>query len=491
MKKLLKKIIPDFLLSRYHWKLALLGALIYGFPSRKLKVIGVTGTKGKSTVVVLAGKILAEKFTSPPADAKAMAGKHPSPYQGEGENTNPPQPSLKGGSGSPPLGGVRGDFTSRVGWISSLSINDGQKEVMNPYHMTMPGRFFIQKTLRQMVKNDCEYALIEVTSEGIKQHRHKFIKWAGAVFTNLAAEHIEAHGSFAKYREAKIELFKAAAKNKDSFGVYNLDDENVQHFLEPNVKNKYGYSLKIQNPKSKFQIKSKIQISNIKLSASGSEFEIDGVKFKTNLLGEFNVANCAAAITMGQACGVSLETAKKALEKIKSIPGRLEIIDEGQNFTVVVDLAHTPDSFEKVFALFKSLLASSKSRILRDEGGSHDRIISVFGSAGGGRDRWKRPELGRIASQNSDILIVCNEDPYDESSEKIAREICAGCKFTKPEITLDRRQAIVRALSLAHSGDIVLILGKGTEQTMVIGGKKYEWDDREVVKEELRKIFQK
>ncbi len=441
MKKLLKKLIPDFLLSRYHWKLALIGVLIYGFPSRKLKVIGVTGTKGKSTVVMLAGKILGEVVKTSP---------QPSPWKGEG---------------------VQG-----VGWVSSLTINDGKNEVMNPYHMTMPGRFFIQKILRQMVKNGCEYALIEVTSEGIKQHRHKFIKWAGAVFTNLAPEHIEAHGSFEKYREAKLELFKAAAKNPASFGVYNLDDENVQNFLEPNVKNKYGYTLKIQNPNDKFQIKSKIQISNIKIEASGSEFEIDNVKFKTSLLGEFNVYNCAAAVAVGAANGVSLETAKKALERIKSIPGRLEIINEGQDFTVIVDFAHTPDSFRAIFETVKIL--------------PHQKIISVFGSAGGGRDKWKRPEMGRIASENSNCVILTTDDPCDESPESIVKEITAGFVKGEPEIILSRREAIYKALKIAAAGDIVLILGKGSEQKMLIGDKKIPWDDREIVREQLKLLSQ-
>ncbi len=441
MKKLLKKLIPDFLLSRYHWKLALIGVLIYGFPSRKLKVIGVTGTKGKSTVVMLAGKILGEVVKTSP---------QPSPWKGEG---------------------VQG-----VGWVSSLTINDGKNEVMNPYHMTMPGRFFIQKILRQMVKNGCEYALIEVTSEGIKQHRHKFIKWAGAVFTNLAPEHIEAHGSFEKYREAKLELFKAAAKNPASFGVYNLDDENVQNFLEPNVKNKYGYTLKIQNPNDKFQIKSKIQISNIKIEASGSEFEIDNVKFKTSLLGEFNVYNCAAAVAVGAANGVSLETAKKALERIKSIPGRLEIINEGQDFTVIVDFAHTPDSFKAIFETVKIL--------------PHQKIISVFGSAGGGRDKWKRPEMGRIASENSNCVILTTDDPCDESPESIVKEITAGFVKGEPEIILSRREAIYKALKIAAAGDIVLILGKGSEQKMLIGDKKIPWDDREIVREQLKLLSQ-
>ncbi len=446
MKKLLKKFIPDFILYWYHWKLAFLAAMIFGWPSHKLKVIGVTGTKGKSTVVYLAGKILQE---AGPSTRSARSG--------------------------------------QVGWISSLTINDGKNEKINPYHMTMPGRFFIQKTLRRMVRNGCEYALIEVTSEGIKQHRHRFIKWAGAVFTNLAPEHLETHGGFENYRKAKEKLFAAAAKNKESFGVYNLDDENVGEFLKYEIKKKIGYYFSTssknknillfeQTPQLRGASRT-IEISNIRLGSSGSEFEINDVKFKTNLLGEFNVYNCAAAAAIGEICGVSLEESARALEKIKSIPGRLEIINEVQDFSVVVDLAHTPDSFKKVFELFNSL--------------KQGRIISVFGSAGGGRDKWKRPELGKIASQYSDQIFITNEDPYDEDPLAIANEILTGCDKNKADIILDRREAIARALSLAQTGDVVLILGKGTEQAMMIGGKKIEWDDRAVTREELRKLRSK
>ncbi len=487
MKKLLKKLIPNWLIGIYHWKLALLSALAYGLPSRRIKVIGVTGTKGKSTVVMLAGKVLSER-----------------------QNTKSPLAPPKGGEELPPFREGGGGFSSRAGWISSLTIFDGKNEVMNPFHMTMPGRFFIQKTLAQMVKNGCEYALVEVTSEGIKQHRHRFIKWAGAVFTNLAPEHLEAHGGFANYRLAKMKLFEAAAKNKDSFGVYNLDDENVEWFLGYPINKKYGYG--VSNPPTPLCARGEeenfcergteensllvkggvggLQISDIKLSASGSEFKINNTQFKTKLLGEFNVYNCAAAVAVGVACGVKIEEASQALGKIQSIPGRLEIIDEGQNFTVVVDLAHTPDSYEKVFKLFNELKNSSHPTPPLEKGREkNNKIISVFGSAGGGRDKWKRPELGKIASQYSDQIFLTNEDPYDEEPLTIANEILAGCDTGKTDIILDRRQAISRALSLAQAGDIILILGKGTEQTYVEGNKKIYWDDRVVTREEIKKLI--
>jgi UDP-N-acetylmuramoyl-L-alanyl-D-glutamate--2,6-diaminopimelate ligase len=400
MKKLFRKFIPHFLINWYHFLLAFLGAVFYRFPSKKLIVIGVTGTKGKSTVVNLAGRIL-------------------------------------------------GEAGFKVGWISSLTLKIGKKERLNPHHMTMPGRFLIQKFLREMVNEKCKYALIEVTSEGILQYRHRFINFDTAVFTNLAPEHIEAHGSFEKYKEAKGELF-AIAKN---IHIINLDDKNADYFLNFPANKKYTYGL------------------------NRGDINAQNTKFKIQLLGDFNIYNALAAICIGSAQGVNLETIKKALEKVKGIPGRMEIIDEGQDFTLIVDLAHTPDSFEKVFRLVKDL--------------PHNKIISVFGSAGGGRDKWKRPELGKIAAKYSDQIILTNEDPYDEEPIEILNQIEKGIKAENSQVQdvkiLDRRKAIKQALQLAKSKDIILVLGKGTEQTMVIGSQKIHWDDREVVREELKK----
>ena len=398
-------------------------------------VIGVTGTKGKSTTVMLAGKILEE------------AG-------------------------------------FKVGWITSATLKIGQKEWLNPYHMTMPGRFVIQKLMKEMVKQGCQYCLIEVTSEGVAQYRHKFINFKTAVFLNLRPEHIEAHGSFEKYRASKGKLFQVTKK----IHILNLDDENVEYFSKFSTDEKWFYTLK-----KKWRGEERIFIISGSINPANKEnlsFNVQDTEFNLNLLGEFNIYNALAAIIIGLSEGISLDVCKKALEKIKTIAGRMEVIAE-KPFKVIVDLAHTPDSFEEVFRVVKNM--------------PHNRIISVFGAAGGGRDKWKRPVLGKIAAENSDIIILTNEDPYDENPNQILSEIKSGISNTQYPWTqnglpgglisnlyeiLDRREAIKKALEMAKEGDVVIILGKGTEQLMIVGNRKIPWDDRRVVKECLNeKIF--
>jgi len=422
-RKIIPKPIFNFFQPIYHLSLGLLAVFLYRFPSRKLKVIGITGTKGKSTTLYLAGKTLEE------------AG-------------------------------------FKVGWISSLSIKIADKEWLNPYHLTMPGRMFIQKTLKEMVKVGCEYALIEVTSEGIKQHRHNFIDFDTAVFTNLAPEHLEAHGGFENYKKAKGKLFKALKKNGKS--IINLDDNNVDYFSQFKAKEKIGFSIRTESKKLK--VDKIILGADCKIEKTGISFIVKDTRFNLKLLGIFNIYNALSAISIGLLEKISLNEIKLALESIKVIPGRMEEISQNQNFRVFVDLAHTPDSFEQVFKLAKKL--------------SRGRIISVFGSAGGGRDKWKRPELGKIASRYSDYIILTNEDPYSEDPVSIVDSIKQGIgDSVNFEKIMDRRQAINKALSLAKEKDIVLILGKGTEATMVVGSNSIPWDDRRVVREELGKLY--
>jgi UDP-N-acetylmuramoyl-L-alanyl-D-glutamate--2,6-diaminopimelate ligase len=395
----MRKFIPRFLLSGYHFLLALIGAIIYGFPSKGLITIGVTGTNGKSTVVHLITEILA--------------------------------PQLRG----------------KIASISSIRFKIGNKEWPNMLKMTMPGRLKLQRFLRQAVKVGCKYAVLEVTSEGIKQYRHKFIDFDGAIFTNLTKEHIEAHKGFQNYKKAKGKLFKTLqkSKKKNKFVVLNADDKHSEYFskLAGKVK-KYYYSLK----------------------------DLEKINLQISLPGEFNKYNALAAFCTGLALGIEKDKILEVLKNAKGVPGRMELIIN-KPFKVFVDYAHTPDALEKVYnTLGKGL-------------------ICVFGSCGGGRDKWKRPEMGKIAGEYCKEVILTNEDPFDEPPQSIIDQIASGISSEKSVYKIiDRREAINKALSLVQKNDIVIITGKGCEQYIRIEkGKAIPWDDRRVVKEEFFKIY--
>ena len=404
MKSVIKKITPEFFLGWYHQFWPLLGAILFRTPSRHIKVIGITGTNGKTTVTHLATEIL------------EAAG-------------------------------------YKVASISSLRFKIGDREWKNELKMTMPGRMKIQKFLREAVDARCQYVVMEVTSEGIKQYRHKFIDFDLAVFTNLTPEHIESHGGFENYKKAKGELFKIAKE-----AVINLDDPHAEYFSALCKGKKYGYSTRSKK-----------------------------IEFTLPLLGEFNLSNALAAAYVGLSQGVDVRIIKEALEATKGIPGRMEIIVR-EPFSVIVDYAHTPDALEKVY---KTLQKS--------------RMICVLGSAGGGRDKWKRPQMGKIAAHYCDEIILTNEDPYDEDPKKIISQIEAGIRSEDPcsvcigpnqdqntphaprEIVkiLDRKEAIKKALQIAKHNDTVIITGKGAEPWLMTREGKIPWDDRKIVKDAL------
>jgi len=408
----MKKFVPKFVLQAYHYLLALFGAVIYGFPSKKMIVIGITGTNGKSTVVHLLSEVL--------------------------EKTG-----------------------AKVASLSSIRFKIGDKEEKNMLKMTMPGRFKLQKFLSQAKKAGCKYAILEVTSEGIKQFRHKFIEFNGAVFTNLTKEHIEAHKGFENYRKAKGKLFCALEKSpeKDKFAVLNADDVSSAYFDKFFSGKKYFYGIR----------NSATEITPQKI----------GLKLN-NLLGEFNIYNALAAYCAGIALGVGKNKVLEILEQAKGIPGRLELVIE-KPFTVVVDYAHTPDALEKVYQTLKSSKSENQT----------SNLICVLGSCGGGRDKWKRPEMGKIAANYCKEIILTNEDPYSENPEQILSEIeseISNFEFRISKI-IDRREAISKAISEAKPGDTIIITGKGCEPWMCVAdNKKIPWDDREIVKEEAGKL---
>ncbi|PIR41868.1 MAG: hypothetical protein COV30_01610 [Candidatus Yanofskybacteria bacterium CG10_big_fil_rev_8_21_14_0_10_37_15] len=434
IKKLIPKSLFDFLAPFYHAGLAWIGAFLYGFPSRSMKIIGVTGTKGKSTTVFLISKIL------------------------EG--------SLQD-SQNKPVG---------VAAIGSLGFKIKDREWPNNLKMTMPGRFKIQKFLAQARKAGCRYVALEVTSEGIKQKRHLGISFDCAVFTNLHKEHLESHGSFENYLKAKQELFK---KTKN-IHILNGDDPYLNFFSGFDAKHKMFYGINTGD----------IRAEDIKIEEGRTSFEVYGTQFNLNFGGKFNIYNCLSALSVGAMYKVDLPTAKPIIEKITNIKGRMEYLQK-LPFSVVVDYAHTPDSLE---AVYKTLKDGNVSRQV--QGAQHTKnLICVLGAAGGGRDKWKRPEFGKIAAKYCDEIILTNEDPYDENPNSILNEIesgfsqisNSGSKIIKYEKILDRKEAIKKALTKAKEGDIVIITGKGSEISMALaGGKKIPWSDQEIIRDLLK-----
>ncbi|MFZ2303747.1 MAG: UDP-N-acetylmuramoyl-L-alanyl-D-glutamate--2,6-diaminopimelate ligase [Minisyncoccia bacterium] len=411
----IKKIIPRnifrALQPAYHYSLAILSAIVYRFPARKIKVVAITGTKGKTSTAEIVNAILEEA-----GYRTALAG--------------------------------------------TLRFKVGDEEARNLYKMTIPGRFFVQRFLRRAVKAKCDWVIVEMTSEGAKQFRHKFIEFDALIFTNLSPEHIESHGSFENYKNAKLSIARAIANSpkRPRLIVANADNEYASEFLAVDAEEKTTYSLKDAEPYT--------------LEKDSTTFNFIGVPIRAHLSGAFNLSNILAGISFARTINISPEVIRRAIEKFHGIRGRVERVNAGQDFDVIVDYAHTIDSLEKVYEVFQD-----------------SQKICVLGGTGGGRDSWKRPAMGAIASAHCDEIILTNEDPYDEDPEKIVSEIMAGIEGGQAQIIMDRREAIARAISIAKTGDTVIITGKGTDPfIMEANGKKTPWDDASVAREELAKL---
>jgi len=407
IEKFIPKKIYHFFQPAYHYSLSLVGAILYGFPARNLKIIGVTGTKGKSTTVELLNAVL-EK-----------AGQ-------------------------------------KTALTSTIHFKIGEKIIPNKYKMSMPGRFFMQKFLHDAKKAGCSWVILELTSEGAKQFRHKYIPLNGFIFTNLSPEHIESHGSFEKYREAKLSIADNLSSRKNSVLVVNGDDENSEYFLQKKAGAKISFSLKDAEPYS---------------LENGIVMNFDGMEIKSKLKGEFNIYNILGVCTLLDELGIENEKIKEGIESVGEVLGRAQEIKEGQDFTVVVDYAHTPDSLNAIYKAYP------------------ENKICILGNTGGGRDTWKRPEMAKIADKYCSHIILTNEDPYDEDPNEIVAEMKEAIKETPCDVIMDRREAISNAFKMAKNGDAVLITGKGTDPyIMEADGKKTPWSDAEVCREELKKL---
>ncbi|MES2134711.1 MAG: UDP-N-acetylmuramyl-tripeptide synthetase [Patescibacteria group bacterium] len=415
LKKVLQTLIPPFIFSRllatYHFLFAWGATIRYGFPSRKLFVIGVTGTKGKSSVSEMMNAILEE------------AG-------------------------------------YRTALANTIRFKIDKNSKPNLFKMTMPGRGFLQKFLREAKNKDCTHVVLEITSEGARQFRHQGIDLNALIFTNIAPEHIESHGSFEAYKQAKLAIGMSLVHSpkRPRIVVANAEDEVGKKFLTLPVEHVLPFHLDDAKP---------YETRTNKISMT-----FDGVTFDMPFPGIFTILNALAVSTLARALNINAETIGHALQHIQPIRGRVERIECGQTFTAVVDYAHTTDSLKALYGAFPQT-----------------RKICVLGNTGGGRDSWKRKEMGAIADQLCDTVILTDEDPYDENPTDIVRAMAEGMS-RPPLIIMDRREAIAHALKEARKGDAVLITGKGTDP-YIMGpqGTKTPWSDSSVVREELEKLL--
>lgn len=368
-----------------------------------------------------------------------------------------------------------------TGLVSTAVIDDGKGEQLNWFRMTQMSGPVTHKLLADMLKAEKKYAVIEVSSEGLAQHRHYGINFDIAVFTNLTPDHVEAHGSFQAYKEAKAILFKAVSKRQETRDkrqinpkvqktiVANLDSEHGLYYL--NFKADKHVTYAIDNASAN------LVATNIQTTPTGSVFDLSLATCHLSLPGKFNVYNVLAATAVAQSLGFEMGAIATAIDELGPIPGRMEVL-QTQPFTVVVDYAHEKASMAALYEAVKSW--------------PHKRIIQVFGATGGVRDKSRRTDLGSLAGKFVDIAIITDEDPFDEDPQTIIHDIADKAAaegkiigknlFRNP----DRRGAIAKALSLAEPGDLVLITGKGAEQRIARANGQYEnWDDRTVTREVL------
>ncbi|MFA5010130.1 MAG: UDP-N-acetylmuramoyl-L-alanyl-D-glutamate--2,6-diaminopimelate ligase [Patescibacteria group bacterium] len=442
MKKLLKKILgrafspQSFLYDTYHKTRGMTAAMLYGFPARKMIVIGITGTNGKTTTANLLGQIL--------------------------ETTN-----------------------EKIGLATTVNFWIGHKRWINETKMTTFSPFKLQSLLKEMSQAGCRYAIVETSSHAIAQHRTWGIDYDVAVFTNLTPEHLDFHPTFEHYRNTKLRLFKSLFRsrrktNTPKIAVINFDDPVASHFAQVPADQKFFYSInKLETNDTK---ESPITANIIHADESSTTFDLNTPFGKTSITlhlpGRFNVSNALAAASTALGLGIPLEKIKQGLEQVKVVPGRMERIEAGQPFTVIVDYAHTPDGFEQVLSTTRSF--------------TKGRLITVFGAAGN-RDKTKRPKLGEIASRYADVLVLTEEDPANEDPNQIIEAIKSGipARFRDDDnlfTILSRPDALRHAFKLAQPSDTVMLLAMGAQTKMAVKTGLIPYDERDFARNLLHSI---
>ncbi len=440
MRTLVKKIVPRGVFRAVepygHLGEAVLTQVRAGFPAKGLKVIGVTGTDGKTTTCTLITAML-----------RANGYK--------------------------------------VAMMTTISVDygDGSGPQPNPTRLTTMGVGSLVAKIKKIKASGAEWLVLETTSHALAQHRVWSIPYVVSVMTNIGHEHLDYHGTFERYRDAKKMLFTQTDRNKQGLrvGVANADDPSGGLFAKA-VKNPITYGIKKGNLRAK----------DIKLTPSGSSYnatiEGDSYHITCHLPGSFNVYNTLAAVGVGRAIGLTPAQIEKGIASLHAVEGRMTRVDEGQNFEVIVDYAHTPESFEKLFAEVRPL--------------TKGRLIAVFGSAGR-RDEAKRAMQGKVAGRDCDIVIATEEDDRDIDGTEILQQIAEGALESGKKDGVDlflihnREEAVQAAIDMAKKGDIVLLLGKGHEKSILGNGPKAaelrhlqqdDSDPRRVVKRDYDEI---
>lgn len=431
LKQLVKPLLlkAPILLDTYHKARGISAALLKGFPSAKMIVIGITGTNGKTTVANMLGHIL-------------EANK------------------------------------DKVGLATTINIWTGNRKWVNESKMTTLTPFALQGLLRQMLNQKCKYAIVETTSHALAQHRTWGIFYDVAIFTNLTHDHLDYHKTLENYKHAKGLLFKNLITglhkpNMPKIAIINTDDPESDYFKSfPSDKT---YTFAIDNIDTSKSPDQSIWANNINLAKTSTNFTLNTptgkIDIRLKISGRFNISNALAAASAAYSLGISLEIIKTGLESIWKIPGRMEHVDNNLGLNIIIDYAHTPDGFQKVLESTKPI--------------TDGNLIVVFGSAGD-RDKTKRPTLGKIVSQFANYMVLTEEDPDSEDPRDIIDQILEGVDKDKfkdhnLKIIIDRKEAIKHALEISKPTDTILLLAIGAQTVMIRNGKKIPYNEREVV----------
>lgn len=418
--------VPKLMVKDSRYAMAVIANHFYGYPSREMKLIGVTGTNGKTTSTYLIDAILSD----------------------QGFRT-----------------GLMGTIQMKIG--SEITLME----------RTTLEAIDLQRNLRLMADAGTDYCVMEVSSHALDLGRVKGCGFRTGIFTNLTQDHLDYHETMEQYKAAKGLLFSRMGNEfhgdpeRHSYAVLNADDPASDYYAKLTSAQVITYGIDRQ---------ADVRAEDIQITSKGTRFRCVTFRgtadFHTRLVGKFNVYNALGAISSALLEGIPIEAVKRSLEAVQSVDGRMEVVDGGQPFLVLVDYAHTPDGLENALSTIKQFAAG--------------RIISVFG-CGGDRDRKKRPLMGKVAANYSDYIYVTSDNPRSEDPESILDDIIPGIEQTgmsrdRYELIADRREAIQKAVAQATSEDVVLIAGKGHETYQEIMGVKHDFDDRKVAKEAIR-----